>query len=116
MNLRTRLVTTFLTGLALALIVPAFHALGTRLDSVSGGTTSAPTTGSGCVSTVTTVEMLDITGMQILAPCATLTFTGTLMQVTVVTDLGNGYSIMQFKSHPQGIVGVDENGGVYVRR
>ena len=51
--------------------------------------------------------------MVLALPCATVTVSGNLLNVTHVTDLGNGFSAVIFISHPQGLKGVDENGGVY---
>ena len=99
----------FLIALGLSLVAPAIYAVGDNfaVNPEGVGTTSTQSLGGGGVTTVTTVEVIDVTGMVIMAPCTTVTVSGNLLNVTHVTDLGNGFSTVNFTSRPQGITGVD---------
>lgn len=68
--------------------------------------------GGGAI-TVTSVQSVDVTGLVIDAPCATVTASGFLHIVFHVTDLGNGKTRVVTVRHPQGITGVSTTGGEY---
>jgi hypothetical protein len=105
----------FLIALGLSLVAPALYAVGDNfaVNPQGVGTTSTGSLGGGGVTTTTTVEVIDVTGMVLMLPCATVTVSGNLLNVTHVTDLGNGFSTVNFTSRPQGLTGVDGNGGIY---